>query len=59
MPTNKEAARIFTILGGDEPNPSNPQKYVDFATFNVDYDKQTADLVGDFKKDELLALSNS
>lgn len=34
-------------------------KYVDFATFNVDYDNMTAELVGDFKKDELLALSNS
>ena len=34
-------------------------KYVDFATFNVDYDNVTAELVGDFRKDELLALSNS
>ena len=32
VPTNKEAGRIFTILGGEEPNPANPQKYVDFAT---------------------------
>ena len=31
-PTNKEAARIFMTLGAQEPNPSNPEKYVDLQT---------------------------
>lgn len=28
VPTNKEAARIFMTLGGEEPNPENPQRYM-------------------------------
>lgn len=28
IPTNREASRIFMTLGGAEPNPSNPQKYI-------------------------------
>ena len=31
VPTNKEAARIFMTLGGEEPNPENPVRYKDSA----------------------------